>query len=116
MGFAKCFDVVTMVTDEATEQFGILLREEQGKKDSLKSYCDIIDTLAERFGGVSFEVEVDDETTNITVSLVCEEFEIDSCSDKFYELVSAAKRIGFKAADNDMVQINFEFEGIWVRA
>lgn len=116
MGFAKCFDVVTMVTDEATAQFGSLLCEEQSKKETLKVYCDMIDSLAERFDGVSFEVEMDDDTTDITVSLVCGEFEIDDCSDDFYKLVEAAKKVSFRAADDDTIQVDFKFGGIWVKA
>lgn len=115
MGFAKCFDVVTMVTDEATEQFGSLLCEDKNKKEALKVYCGMIDSLAERFDGVSFEVEVDDEMTDITVALVCGEFEIDDCSDDFYKLVEAAKKVSFKAMDDDTIQVNFKFGGIWVK-
>ena len=116
MSFVKCFDAVTMVTDEATKQFGSLLREDQSKKDTLRVHCNIIDSLVEKFEGVSFEVEVDDTTTDITISLECGEFEIESGSDDFYKMLSSAKQISFNAIDEDTIQINFKFGGIWGKA
>ena len=116
MGFVKCYDVAEMVTEEATKQFGSLLKVDEEKRQELKECCRMIDTIAERFDGVSYEVEVDDETTDITVSLVCGEFEIDTTSDGFYELLSKAKKVGFRSYEKEHLQIDFMFGGIWVRA
>lgn len=116
MGFVKCFDVVMMVAEEATKQFGSLLCVDEDKERLLESYCEILDSIAKRFNGVSFDVEVDDETTDITVSLVCDEFEIDEHSDEFYSLVSKTKKINIKACDSDKIQIDFTFGGIWVKS
>lgn len=115
MSFIKCFDVVEMVTTEATEQFGKLLAESDEKKQWLKECCEKIDIIAEQFGGVSYETEVDDETMDITVSLVCGEFETDKSSTVFYGLMRDAKKVTFKSCD-DGIQINFIFDGIWNKA
>lgn len=116
MSFAKCYDVVEMVTEEATSQFGSLLKVDEERQQELRECCSMIDILAEKFGGISYEVEVDDETTDITVSLVCGEFEVDADSDDFYGLVSRTKKIEFKSYENEQLQIDFIFGGIWVRA
>lgn len=116
MSFAKCYDVVEMVTEEATSQFGSLLKVDEERQRELRECCDLIDVLAEKFGGISYEVEVDDETTDITVSLVCGELEIDTSSDDFYGLMHKAKKVGFKSYENEQLQIDFIFGGIWVRA
>lgn len=115
MGFVKCYDVAEMVTEEATEQFGSLLKVDEEKQKELKECCEMVDSIAEKFGGISYEVKVDDETTEIIVSLVCEEFEVDTTSDDFYGLMRKAKKVGFKSYEKEHLQIDFIFNGIWVR-
>ena len=116
MSFIKCIDVAEMVTTEATKQFGRLFAENDEKKQQMREYCEKVDVIAEQFGGVSYEAEVDDETINIIISLVCGEFETDKSSTTFYELMQAAKKVSFKACNNGNIQINFIFNGIWNRA
>lgn len=116
MSFVKCYDVAEMVVDEATSQFGSLLKVDEGKQQELKECCGMVDVLAEKFGGISYEVEVDDETTDITVSLVCGEVEVDTASDDFYGLMRKAKRVGLKSYEKEQLQIDFIFGGIWVKA
>lgn len=117
MSFAKCFDVVKMVTDEATVQFGSLLRVDKEREDSLNLCCRMIDNIAKRFNGVSYEADVNDITTDITVSLVCDGFEIDNTSDdEFYVLAAQAKQLKFKQCDTDALQMDFVFGGIWTKA
>lgn len=113
MSFMKCFDAVTMVTDEATKQFGSLLQEDADKKLALQESCELIESLANQFGGVAYETEVDDETTEISVGLTCEEFETDATSSKLYELLERAKKVEFKTSDNEHIEIVFTFGGIW---
>lgn len=113
MSFVKCFEAVTMVTDEATKQFGSLLYEDADKKHELQEACEMIESLANQFGGVAYETEVDDETTEISISLTCAEFETDAASSKFYELLKRTKKVGFKAAEKDKVEVTFTFDGIW---
>lgn len=116
MGFIKCFDVVEMVTTEATKQFGRLFAESDEKKKWLKECCEKIDIIAEQFGGVSYEAEVDDERMNIIVSLVCGEFETDKSSTVFYGVMQDAKKVIFKPCNDGEIQINFIFDGIWDKA
>lgn len=113
MSFIKCFDVVEMVTTEATKQFGKLLVENNEKKQWLERYCADMDIIAEQFGGVSYEVEVDDETTDITVTLVCGGFETDKSSTVFYKLMQNAKKVTFKSCNDNEIQIDFILAGIW---
>lgn len=114
----KCFDVVTMVTDEASEQFGCLLKENTESKSYLHDYCNAIDILAKRFGAVMFEANVDDETTDITVTMVCEEFEITDPNDLFYKLAEKSKCLKISASKEEAgyLCIAFVFNGIWERA
>lgn len=51
MPFVNCFDVVQMVTDEASAQFAPLFCENKEAKAILHQYCDAIDVLAREFDG-----------------------------------------------------------------
>lgn len=62
--FVKCFDVVSMVVDEATDQFSQLWKINKERYEILKQYCDVLDSLVEEFDGESFNVEVDDISMN----------------------------------------------------
>lgn len=116
MSFAKCFDVVTMVTEEATKQFGSLLRVDKEKECSLKACCEIIDDIAKEHNGISYEVEVDRDTTDITISLSLGYFEMVDDVNNLYAIISRTKRLDIKFYDPDTLQIDFVFKGIWSRA
>ena len=116
MGIVNCYDVVEMVTEEATTQFGVLLKVDEAKLHKLKSCCEMIDDLSKKFNGISYEVEVNDDTTDITISLVCGEFAIDKTTSSFYNLIKMVKKINFKPYEEEQIQIDFTFGGIWVRS
>lgn len=108
----KCFDIASMVIEEVTENKGNAFRMDSNKLDSFKLCCNIIDGLVERFDGVSCNVVVE-KTMDITVTLVCHEFEINKSSDQFYMITERAKKLGFKKYKDEAVQISFTLDGIW---
>lgn len=113
MSFAKCFDVVSVVTEEASKQFGIAWRVDKDKERALENDCVIIDALSEEFNGVSFEVDINEISMDITVSLVCTEMIIESPSHKLYDVLQHTKKFAVKRADDDGIQLDFVFPGIW---
>lgn len=114
MSFVKCYDVVEMVVEDANEQFGVMWRVNREKETLLKKNCSIIDNIANEFGGVSFEVNINDITMDITVSLVCSDMIVENNRHKFYSLINNTKGFSFtKAEDGDNLQVNFVFPGIW---
>ena len=116
MSFIKCYDVTELIIDEATKQFLPMLKENEDKKKTLKKQCNAIDWIAEQFGGVSYEININDVTMRIMISLVCEESELDkSCSD-FLKMIDNTLQIAFKEVDEDYIQIDFVFDGIWEKA
>lgn len=108
----KCFDIASMVIEEVTENKGGSFRIDSGKLDSFKLCCRIIDELVERFNGVSCNIVVE-KTMDITITLVCHEFEINKSSDRFYMITERAKKLGFKKYKDEEVQISFTLDGIW---
>lgn len=116
MAFVKCFDVVTMVTDEATAQFGPSFRENKERKQILELYCGVMDKLAEEFGGESFEVEVDEIKMTIAVRMECEDIIIQSHDHLFYKLAMHALSVRFSHVNSNAMAIEFVFPSIWEKA
>lgn len=116
MAFIKCYDVVTMVTDEATKQFSPTFRENAESKSILSQYCGVIDKLAEEFGGESFEVEVDDIKMTISIRMECSDIVIQSHDHLFYKLITHALSIRFMCIDSDKLGVEFTFPSIWEKS
>lgn len=108
----KCFDVANMVIEEATKQFGPTLHLDDRKLAELEKQCEVIDTIAEYFDGVSYEVTVDNETTDITIALVCGEITIFDES-SFLDVIKCTKKLKFGAVDDEHFQVDFVFGGVW---
>ena len=111
--FAKCFDVVSMVVDEATAQFDPIWRPNNEKLRILKQYCGVLDSLAEEFGGVSFDGEVDDIAMTIAIQMECQDMTIESQQHKYYSLAQRAISFGFSATDEGLLNAKFVFPSMW---
>lgn len=112
MGLVKCFDVVTMLTDEVKEHLGNPVIENVDKKNELQKSCEMIDVVAQQFGGFSYDVEVNEQTMEISISFVCEEFET-SVGSEFCDLLGRAKKERFRVSGEDRIELTFVFNGIW---
>ena len=95
MSFANCFDVVQMVTDEASAQFAPLFCENKEAKAILHQYCDAIDVLAREFDGVTFEASVHDENMEVSVTFECPDIVIRTQKHRFYDLVERSNAVRF---------------------
>lgn len=115
MSFIKCFDVASMVIDDATERFSPLWKPNSERLDIFKEYCDAIDKLSKEFDGESFEVEVDEISLEITVSLECDEVIIESSNHILYELAKRTVKYGFSVSDEGNLLVKFVFPSLWDR-
>ena len=113
MALVNWFDVVEMVTEEATSRFAPLFRENREAKNVLHQYCDVLDALAQEFNGESFEVEVDEIQMTIAIKLECPDIVIQSEEHKFYMLAQRALAVRFSHGENDTVAVEFVFPSIW---
>lgn len=111
--FVKCFDVVSMVVDEATDRFAPLWRINKERYAILKQYCEVFDSLAEEFGGESFDVEIDESSMMIAIMMECHEITIKSQNHKYYSLAPRAVAFGFSVSDNGLLCAKFVFPSIW---
>lgn len=116
MAKANCFKETKSLIDETTSRLGYQWSIDSERLRALKEYCDMIESVADLYDGVAYEIEINENTTDITVSLVCEAFETDQHSSKFYEVVKHAKQVEFSAYDTEIsVKISFTFDGVWTR-
>lgn len=108
----KCYDVVSMVTDEATSQFGSLWKVNESRQNQLKYSCELIDKFAEECGGIAYDVDVDDITMELSVAIECEEMIVDSRDSVFYALLKRAKGLKFGSSGANLC-IKLSFDSIW---
>ncbi len=113
MGFVTCFDVVTMVTDEATKQFAPGFRENLERKEILKQYCEAIVRSQKSLAANPSRSCVDDIKMTISIKMECPDMVIQSKNHVFYALSERAISVGFSHGDGDMISIEFVFPSIW---
>lgn len=115
MAFIKTYDIVDMVIDEATEQFGNRFVVTASKRKNLKTDCELIDRLVSEFDCESAEAEIDDETMKLTVSLVCHDMILEyGRTNPFFSVIQHAESFKFSASA-DSLKVDFVFTGIWER-
>lgn len=113
MSLIKCFDVASMVIEDANERFEPLWSVNDERVDILKQYCEVIDSLSTEFNGLSFETEIDEITMEVSITLECEEMIVESLDHAFYKLVKRAIRYGFSASKEGTLLIKFVFPSLW---
>lgn len=111
--FVKCFDIVSMVVEEATNRFSPLWEINKERYDILRQYCDVLDSLVTEFNGESFEVEVDDINMTIAITMECNEITIESKNHMYYSLAQRTTSFGFSVSDDGLLCAKFVFPSIW---
>lgn len=113
MSFVNTYDVVDMVVEEASSQFGSRWGIPNDKKDRLKTDCILIDRLIAEFDCESTEAEVDDETMKLRVSIVCPDMVLEyGRTHPFFTLIQHAESFVFSAV-GDSLKVDFLFAGLW---
>lgn len=116
MSFVKCFDAVEMVIEEANKQFAPLWKLDKEKYRILEQYCQAIDSLSDEFGGISYDVEVDDIAMTIAITLECQDMNIQQQSHKYYSLAQRAVTFGFSVSEDGNLNIRFVFPSVWKKS
>lgn len=111
----KCFNVASLVIDEATEQFSPLWKVDKEKLTIFNQYCTVIDELVNEFGGLELTVDVDDIKLTISIEVVCEDITIQESKHRFYDLAERAIELSFMKSEDGDVVVRFVFPSIWER-
>ena len=113
--FVKCFDVVSMVVEEATERFSPLWKVSNERYNILRQYCEVLDSLAKEFDGESFDVEVDEIKMTVSISMECHDMVIESKDHNYCKLAERALSVGFSASEDGLLCVKFVFQSVWER-
>lgn len=111
--FVKCFDAVSMVVEEANNQFSPLWKLDKEKYRILEQYCQVIDALSDEFEGISYDVEIDDIAMTIAITLECKDISIQQQSHKYYALAQRAIVFGFSTSEDNNLNVRFVFPSVW---
>lgn len=110
----KCFDVVDAVIQEANEKFAPTMKINGRYYDTLKNYCSVIDSLAEEFGGESFEVKVDEAKMTVSIKMECLDITIKRSTHKFYSLLRQTQSFDFYSdPETGNLIVEFVFPSLW---
>lgn len=113
MSFINTYDIVEMVIDEASEQFGNSWAISKTNRKNLKTDCDLIDRLVTEFDCESAEADVDNETMKLRVSVACPDMVLEyGRTHPFFTLIQHAESFGFSAVE-DSLKVDFVFAGLW---
>lgn len=113
MSCINCFDIVSEIIDEASSQFGSMWSVSREKLDILKQYCSVLDNIAKESNGESFEVEVNDITMEISISLECNDIIIRNVDGVYADLFQRAVFIEFYTTSNGNVVMKLKFPSVW---
>lgn len=113
MSFVNTYDIVEMIIDEATEQFGGRLVVPENKRKNLQTDCVLIDRLVSEFDCESVEADVNDETLKLRVSIVCPDMVLEyGRTHPFFSLIQHVESFSFSAVE-DSLKVDLIFAGLW---
>lgn len=107
------YSIVSMVVNEATEQFSPLFQPVQERMDILKQYCKAIDDIIAQFDGEELECTVDEITKTTSITLVLTEVIIENKTDPFHQLVQRSLSTTIESAGSDSIRVKMVFPSLW---
>ena len=107
----KSREVAKMVIEEADKQFSPIWESDENSLPGLYQCCDWLDSLNEMFDSESIEVEVDEITMDVSVTIECNKVDVENCI--FRKLIKCAKTYAFFKTTEDKIEIKFVFHSVW---
>lgn len=115
MAFVNCFDVVSMVVEEAANRFSPIYDLNEDKYKFLKDYCSVIDDIFKEFDGEYYDVEVDEITMKVSIAFGCDLITITSSKHRLYEIMRHACSVEF-CEKNGKIEVRLVFPSLWDRS
>ena len=111
MSLFSSYDIAEMVIEEASNRFGKSVSEES--KSRLKNVCSLIDDLISEYDCESTEFAVNEDTTDLEISLECPDMTIENdSSETFLNVIKEMAEISFSASDGNL-KVNLLMRGLW---
>lgn len=111
----KCYSVLYSIVEESNTLFTDK-RPSFEALNWISGVCEMIDTVAKAYDGVYYDVSVNSETLEITISLECGCVTVDGFEkpNLLYEAIAASKSVTFShGKKEDNIVISFLFDGVW---
>jgi len=107
------FDVLTMLAEEADKRFTPFFIRQETSPVNYESICQQVDNLLLTYSGVYFEIEIDEITLKIRITLAFDSAS-DELLDKAGNLLTCAEQIAFASVPaKSYFLITYHFPGIW---
>ena len=110
------FAIADMVLEEADARFAPSFRRAEDRVAIFKEYCEAIDGIAAQFGAESIDVEVDENSMNVVLSLVLPDIQVSGGSKNTVQQLierSLCFRVGL---DGENIVLTFTFPSLWEKA
>ena len=114
MSRVNCYDTLSVILDKATKKFeesGLTLDE--SRRDTLKSYCEAIDSIIDEFDAESLEVNERNAEVEITIEL--SDMVIEDSKHIIYQLFERAIKFEFSSINDSLFSVKFIFPSIWIQ-
>lgn len=109
----KCYDVAKMILSDYAKNHGDL-KINHKRLSKFEETCKAIDVFAAECDATGYDVEVDESTGEIKISVLCEEIIIDDIHSMFYDAVYEAKKILFTNGDSeDSIIVTLIFDSMF---
>ena len=116
MSKIKCFDVFKMVASGLSEDVMNNYEVNEAKLSLLEKECNALDAVSDESNGVGFEVDISEDTLDISISL---DFTyiiiVDRLYPEFLDIIQEnTKSMRVQKTDTeDILRITFVFNSIW---
>lgn len=111
MSLFNSYDIAEMVIEEASDRFSKTISE--AARTRLKDTCALIDELVSEYDCDSAEFAVNEETTDLEISLECPDLTIENdSSETFLNVIKEMSEISFSLSDGNL-KVNLLMRGLW---
>ena len=110
-----CSEVTQLLIDEATKQFSPLWIVDNDKYHNLCRLCKSLDLHLEKWGVEAYEVEVDDITMEIKITLECKNQISCILESMIYFAINHNEKYVSRINEDNLNELKFAFPGIWKR-
>ena len=110
----SCYDVVIDLVSQATELHGEEYRLNHDITQQLKTICNYIEVALKQYECEFFEVNINENTMQLTIAIVCEDMILDKqTSAIFGQIINTVDSFSFSRPEIDSLRVEFKYNHIW---
>lgn len=110
----KCFDVVNMVVQDASDEFGEKWSINHEALKTIERRCDKIESIMKDFNGDMFEASVDEYTHDITLSFAISHFIPKTQTDyRMMILLLSSDEMKVSGWGRELIRFDIIVPGVW---